>query len=129
LIVATHLPKEPDFVKDLEAPGVDKLVHFAIYGGFSFLLAFLLSFRTADRRARGTLSLAHYAAIAVFVATFAALDELTQPWTGRDRDLMDWIADVIGMTLGLVLFAVVQRYRRREAPAGTPSMGVVEPRT
>jgi len=129
LVVATHIPKEPDFVKDLEAPGVDKLVHFAIYCGFSFLLAFLLSFRSAERRARGALSATHYAAIALFVATFAALDEITQPWTGRDRDLMDWIADVIGMTLGLMLFAVVQRYRRREAPGGTPSMGVVEQRT
>jgi VanZ family protein len=118
LIVATHMPEEPDFVEDLALPGMDKLIHVAIYCGLSFLLAFLLSCRSADRRARGALSAAHYVAIALFVASFAAFDEFTQPWTGRRRDLLDWLADLIGLAVGLLLFTAYQAYtRKRTSPA------------
>ena len=113
LILGTHYPGEPEVIRGVRWPGADKLAHFGIYCGLTGLLAFVVSWRSIDRQSRTGLSAAWYAGIAVFVSTFAAVDELTQPWTGRERDFKDWLADVAGMAAGLILFSLVMLYRRR----------------
>jgi VanZ family protein len=113
MLLATHLPGEPEVVRRVHWPNADKLAHFGIYCGLAALLAFVVAWRSTDRRSRTGLSAAWYAGIAMFVATFAAVDELTQPWTGRERDFKDWLADVAGMAAGLILFSIVRVYRRR----------------
>ena len=115
MVIATHRPTEPDVWREPRWPGLDKLAHFGIYFGLAALLAFVVSLRNIDRSSRTGLSAAWYAAIALSIAVFAAFDEITQPWTGRDRDIKDWIADLIGMACGLMLFTAVQLYRRRAA--------------
>ena len=115
-------------------PGADKLAHFGIYFGLTGLIALVVAWRCTDRQSRTGLSAAWYAAIAVCVASFAAIDEFTQPWTGRERDSKDWLADVAGMTAGLVLFAIISLVRRQgqrlkcaapqsETTRGTPQGG------
>jgi VanZ family protein len=113
LVIATHMPEEPEVIRRVNWPGSDKAAHFSIYGGLTFLLALLITVRSRHRRLRTGLSATAYAGIAIFVATFGAIDEITQPWTGRDRDFWDWVADVSGMASGLIVFSLIQLYRRR----------------
>ena len=79
--------------------GVDKLVH----GGLFLALAF--SGRWAGVR-RGVL--------AVLLPLYAAASELIQsiPALHRDATLGDWLADVVGVLLGLLLWGLVTRRAR-----------------
>jgi VanZ family protein len=113
MVASTHIPIERAVFPGTDFPWADKLAHLGMYCGLSFLLWLVVALRNAHRGLRSGLSSAQYAWIAAGVAIYAAADELTQPWTGRDRDLLDWLADVLGMGLGLVLCAVVERYRHR----------------
>jgi VanZ family protein len=81
-------------------PGVDKLVH----GGLFLALAF--SGCWAGIR-RGVL--------AVLLPLYAAASELLQtiPALHRDGSLGDWLADVVGVLLGLLLWTLVERRRFR----------------
>jgi VanZ family protein len=122
MVASTHAPPEPEFLPDIDWPGADKLAHLGIFCGLSFLLALVVFMRKVHRGLCACLSRAQYAGIAAGVAVYAALDELTQPWTGRDSNFWDWIADMAGMALGLALFALIERYslRRREVVIGPP---------
>jgi VanZ family protein len=113
MVFSTHTPVEQDLFPYTDWPGRDKVAHVGLYCGLSFLLALVLALRNAYRGLRAGLSATQCSWIAAGVAIYAAVDEFTQPWTGRDRDLLDWIADVVGMALGLALFAFVERYRQR----------------
>ena len=41
---------------------------------------------------------------------------LTQPLVGRDCDLLDWCADMMGVVLGVGLFSVLARSLQRRFP-------------
>jgi VanZ family protein len=120
MVLSTHTPIEQELIIDDRWPGADKLAHLGIYCGLAFLLALVLLMRNVHRGLRARLSQAQYAWIAAGSCVYAALDELTQPWTGRDRSLWDWIADLVGMALGLVLFAFIERYLRPRVAARSP---------
>jgi VanZ family protein len=113
LVVATHMPDDHDFLPETNVRNLDKLAHFSIYCGLATLTGLVVAWRTTHRRRTTRLAAWHYLAIAFSLALFGALDELTQPWTGRDRDLRDWFADVAGIITGLVLFAIIMIVRRR----------------
>jgi VanZ family protein len=122
MVLSTHTPIERELITDTRWPGADKLAHVGIFCGFSFLLALVLLMRNVHRGVRAQLTSAQYAWIAAGITIYAALDELTQPWTGRDRSFWDWIADLAGMGLGLVLFALIERYlQRRHVHAAAPA--------
>jgi VanZ family protein len=70
---------------------LDKVVHFALYAGQGWLVSRTL-------RTRRTVTLA-WALLAV--ATFAAFDEWHQQFFARDPSILDWIADVIGASVGI----------------------------
>ena len=53
--------------------------------------------------------------MALVLAVFAALDEVTQPWFGRAVDGFDWLADLAGLAVGIGV--VVLFMSRRAAPA------------
>ena len=87
----------------LEAPppapdGIDKLVHFAAFAALSFPLA-----RT------GRVGL-----LPVFIgaSAFGGVIELIQPSFNRSADVNDWVADVVGVTLGIGLGLLYRRLRR-----------------
>ena len=72
----------------------DKVMHLTVYTGFGFVLAAL-----------------PYPSVAMGMAGSAlgALDEQSQRLSrGRDVSVRDWIADVLGISLGIIL-----RRRRR----------------
>ena len=87
----------------LEAPppapeGSDKLVHFIAFAALAFPLA-----RT------GRLGL-----VAVFIgaSAFGGLIELIQPTFNRSADMGDWVADTVGVAIGIGCGLLYRRLRR-----------------
>ena len=86
----------------LEAPppapdGSDKVVHLIAFAALSFPLA-----RT------GRIGL-----LPVFVgaSAFGGLIELIQPTFNRSADMTDWVADIMGVVLGMICGLVYRRLR------------------
>ena len=87
----------------LEAPppapeGSDKLVHFTAFAALAFPLA-----RT------GRLGL-----VAVFIgaSAFGGLIELIQPAFNRSADIGGWVADTVGVAIGIGCGLLYRRLRR-----------------
>ena len=77
--------------------GTDKLVHLIAFAALAFPLA-----RT------GRIGL-----VPVFMgaSVFGGLIEVIQPSFGRSADMQDWIADIAGVALGIVLALLYRRFR------------------
>ena len=88
----------------LEAPppapeGSDKLVHFVAFATLAFPLAL-----------SGRIGL-----LPVFIgaSAYGGAIELIQPSFNRSADINDWIADVVGVALGIGCGLLYRRIRRR----------------
>jgi VanZ family protein len=94
ILVATWIPGA--MVPRIPAPdGTDKLVHFIFFVVLGFLIQRALGLQ---RNVRLT------AYVILALAAFAALDEFVQQFIpGRDMELFDWIADVSGAIVGVVI--------------------------
>ena len=79
--------------------GSDKLVHFIAFAALAFPLA-----RT------GRIGL-----LPVFIgaSVFGGAIELIQPSFNRSADINDWIADIVGVVLGIGCGFLYRRFRRR----------------
>lgn len=105
VFAATHAP-----VQHLPHPGVsnDKVQHLLAYA----VLGALLTSALATLRPWSWQLVVLAIAIA---AAYGVIDELTQLLVGRTADPKDWIADVVGATLGSVVAglgcAIVAKYR------------------
>ena len=87
----------------LEAPppapeGSDKLVHFIAFAALAFPLA-----RTG-----------RFGLLPVFIgaSAFGGIIELIQPSFNRSADVNDWVADVVGVILGIGLGLLYRRLRK-----------------
>ena len=80
--------------------GTDKLVHLIAFAALAFPLA-----RT------GRIGLVP---VLIGASAFGGLIELVQPTFGRSADMQDWIADIAGVGLGIVLALVYRRLRKHE---------------
>jgi VanZ family protein len=49
------------------------------------------------------------------VALYGAIDELLQVPVGRSCEVLDWCADAIGAAGGVIVAAIVTRFRRARA--------------
>ena len=78
--------------------GSDKLVHLAAFAALAFPLA---------RTSRVSLLL-----IFMGASAFGGLIELIQPTFNRSADLNDWIADILGVMLGIALGLIYRQVRR-----------------
>ena len=74
----------------------DKLAHIAEYAGFGLLLT--VAFRRTLRGARRWVLTTIVVLVGAVVGAVDEMYQLTVP--GRDRDLLDWAADVVGVLLG-----------------------------
>lgn len=86
----THVPlrgQEPPI------PGLDKVIHLALYGTLAVL--FYLSIKS--RRAPLMMKLK---TIALILILYSVFDEITQPLVGRTCDGWDLLADWIGLSIG-----------------------------
>ena len=98
LVVATHIPRlEVSLGVGTPIPA-DKLLHFSAYG----VLGFLVGLIAAECEPKPT----RWLPIAFArVASFALLDEITQPLCGRHMEAFDCVADAVGSAVGLALAA------------------------
>ena len=81
--------------------GTDKFVHLLAFAALAFPLA-----RT------GRIGLTP---VFVSASAFGGLIELIQPSFGRSADMQDWIADIAGVGLGIVLALLYRRLRKHRA--------------
>lgn len=95
---------------------LDKLVHAAMYSGLGWTVA-----RALHRTGRST-GIALFVAVAA-AAGFAALNESIQAWVGREPDVVDWIADAVGLAAGLGLFLWLRRGRSERERSSTGDDG------
>lgn len=81
--------------------GLDKLVHLIAFTALAFPLA-----RTG-----------RFGLVPVFfgASVFGGLIELIQPSFGRSAEMQDWIADIAGVVLGIVLALLYRRLRKHRA--------------
>ena len=96
-IPGSHLPVLP-------LRNIDKFVHLSIYG--------VLGWLTARAWSNGSRIPATALAVVVLLSCFGALDEWHQQFIPlRSTDLLDWSADTIGATIGVVLATAIGRRR------------------
>jgi len=86
----------------LQVRGLDKIEHFVAYGAITIL--FVLSIRAR-------FSLLPAAAIFFAISALGAVDELTQPLVNRTASPVDWLADVVGILIVLLIFLYLSRPR------------------
>ena len=107
LFAGTHYPRPPRSSTGHE----DKLLHLAAFAGLAVLICLAA-------RVRGRRRLGFYLKLLLVLAAYGAIDERSQPWVGRTCSLGDWIADVAGAVLGVLVFAgfdaALARTRRQE---------------
>ncbi len=92
LFVGTHIPIPKGFLQ----AGGDKVVHCASYAGLAVLLLGL-------RASRGSFGRRSVILRWALLAAYGAFDELTQLLVGRQGDVLDWCADILGALCGLAL--------------------------
>ena len=99
----------------------DKLAHLAEYAGFGLLLT--LASRSTLRRLERWLLMV----IVVLVgAAVGALDEMYQATVpGRERELLDWVADVTGVLIGTCLAMALGSWMTRRAAAAGKAVETV----
>jgi hypothetical protein len=79
-------------------PGVDKIVHATLFA------ALALSGRWAG---------IGRTALAPALVLYAAVSEVLQGMIGRDAAVGDWVADVVGLLLGLLIWQLTSDRRTR----------------
>ncbi len=101
LFLLTHLP-----VEQLPMPNIsDKVLHLGAYGGLGGLLVVAYWVRPGISRGR------QLAWLLLLLAAFGAVDELLQIPVGRNGDVLDWLADVIGAALAVAILGLIWRHR------------------
>jgi VanZ family protein len=102
LFVATHTPDIGDGQLFQYA---DKVAHACAYALLAWMAAMVLRVFHWPLR---------WICVCVFVvcATYGAIDEWLQQYTKRRSDINDWLADIIGITVGLTLFLLTHRVVR-----------------
>lgn len=98
LVFATHYPRPEDLLGP--NPPSDKTLHLLAYGVLGLLAA-------AVAVVAGRCGPRNVAVLAVGLAAFAAIDEVTQPWFGRAAEPLDWVSDLIGLAAGITVVVVV----------------------
>ena len=104
LVAGTHVPRPPQLL--IPRGLSDKWIHLLAYTGLAFLLCVNWSLRRHW-------NWRHCAALVALLALFGAVDELTQIPVGRECEFLDWIADVLGTSAGLLLFLAAWLVQRR----------------
>jgi VanZ family protein len=122
LFVLTHLPGDPrPEPPEGVIPHLDKLAHSAAFAGLAFLACVGAStFRPVTPQVLGS--------VAAALALYAAVDEQTQGWVPfRVPDFRDWVADMLGMLVGLCAFLLACRLASRSARAATTPVRKSQP--
>lgn len=107
LFIGTHIPPQ---IPSLAPGTLDKFAHLGAYAGLAVL--FTINWQMFG----GHLTLRHYLATVFVLAVYGAVDEQLQNFVHRDCSLADWVADVVGATLGVALFHYGRGRMRKIGP-------------
>jgi VanZ family protein len=105
LFIGTHIPLPPEAMEVIG--GKDRLAHFAGYAVLTFVVL------AGWELTIGRLKPKHYFAVWLAGILYGAFDETTQTYVGRICDLNDWVADLLGIVAGLLLFRAASALLRR----------------
>jgi VanZ family protein len=116
MFTGTHWP---NFNLERYPQNTDKVLHFSAYAGLAFLLALRLGLKRAAPGGE-PLGLAPMTRrdglwIMALIVGYSIFDEVTQPYFGRTCDFFDALADWIGGSFGLGVFAMARHILRRLA--------------
>ena len=103
LLVGSMLPTRVVGPAMPHIPHFDKLLHIGGYAIFCVLAVWALPGR-------------HLLWLAAGVFAFGVMIEFIQPLTGRSRDVMDALANGVGVAAGLLLVWLLWKARRRRSP-------------
>jgi VanZ family protein len=95
LFVGTHIPLEQ--AKALPEVS-DKWIHYAAYAVLTVLVL------AGWELTIGVLQPKHYFAVWLAGVLYGAFDEVSQTPVGRHCDMNDWMADVLGVVCGLLIY-------------------------
>jgi len=98
MFVGTHLPQGMESTVSHS----DKLIHFSAYMVLTIMA--LASWELAT----GILHPQHFFVVWLCGTLYGAFDEVTQIPVGRSCDGMDWLADVVGIVTGLIIYRVTR---------------------
>lgn len=114
ILLLTGLPGNyfPQVVSFWDWLSPDKLVHFFIFGVFTFL--WLWGYRAQYLQKHKRFALVRNILITGFF--YSGLTELLQAYvfTGRHGNVFDFLANIIGCVIGIVVFRVVFRKNKYE---------------
>jgi len=99
LFIGTHLPPNSKLLEKVH--GNDKAIHALAFAGLSFLMAWAIP--TDKVRLHKNTLLAAFATV-----VYAAMDELLQIPVGRTADWNDFVADCIGVLVGLTIYTIAR---------------------
>lgn len=101
IFTATHVPLDISLSSSPMGwmDHADKLVHLGLYAVLTLVV--LAGWELTIREA---LQAKHYFAVWLVGTVYGMVDEATQIPVGRTGDMHDWLADVVGIILGLVAF-------------------------
>jgi VanZ family protein len=120
LAILTHWPRRHPFPPRMLYE--DKLAHFLAYSGLAFLISLTLHAGTLWRRGTASPRLARMGIALVVVMLYGVVDELTQPWFGRNCELADWFADLGGALVGLTASWFTLRYISRSTASAASDL-------
>ena len=95
--------------KQLEFSGLDKTIHFLLFGIMVWLWGYYLKTISSTRK---NLVL-QLLLIAIIVSFYGIVMEFVQDWVGRDFDVWDMVADAAGSFAGYIVLLV-----QKEDPGG-----------
>lgn len=95
--------------KPLEFSGIDKAIHFLLFGIMVWLWGYYQKTISSTRKNL----VPHLLRITVIVIIYGIVMEYVQDWVGRDFDVWDMMADTAGAITGFILLLV-----QKEDPGG-----------
>ena len=110
--VATHAPVHNVPTPDWRMIPFDKVAHFSMYALMAFLMSLMLSMRTLYVEQTASRTWLHSLLVLGVVAVYGIFDETTQPAFGRTFDWLDWAADLVGASCGIIAFLLMRRLLR-----------------
>lgn len=104
IIVIASLNSSENLIEiKFDIPGLDKMVHFVMYGILSFLLLW-----TGEKVSKTRLELQNLLVVILVSSGFGILMEILQKTltTVRNFDIYDIIANIIGVLLGCGVYVI-----------------------
>ncbi len=103
MFVATHWPELEEWApRRFKIPDFDKFVHVVAYAGWAAMWWWLLALRP---RAIGRSAIIW---LLIGGAVYAAFDEITQDIVDRQPDILDFLGDMLGLVIAVIVLRVRQ---------------------